>query len=206
MNRQDPANLCFDCNEFILKFSRTYIVHNNLWEKFGVGKRNLCPNCFGERMGRPIEKNDLIECEINEDFIKAGGLGFSEESEQEYLRNLRKEVEELKTKKRELIGDNKIEMHFCCKENIGKYVPGARFEIHRVCPVCWEATKVLNDGLPGGCSGADKKTLEEFQKALKDLNKLNYHDKLLHDEWSKNYRDWIKQRRRKWKKENNKQT
>lgn len=45
---------------------RYFMVHDHLWEKFGVGMDFLCIDCFEKRMGRKLEASDLMECFVNE--------------------------------------------------------------------------------------------------------------------------------------------
>lgn len=45
-----------------------YMVNDNLWKGFGNGDGKLCWDCLEERMGRPINANDLIICPLNTTF------------------------------------------------------------------------------------------------------------------------------------------
>ncbi|GHB45636.1 hypothetical protein GCM10008106_28330 [Mongoliitalea lutea] len=43
-----------------------FMVLNELWEKFGVGKNHLCMDCFEKRLNRKLTKDDLTKCFLNE--------------------------------------------------------------------------------------------------------------------------------------------
>jgi len=58
-------NFCFDCQKKI-KPVRYFMVHDPLWEEFGVGRDFLCVDCFEKRLGRKLNKSDLTKCFVNE--------------------------------------------------------------------------------------------------------------------------------------------
>lgn len=59
-------NLCVDCGIYALKRQEDYfIVTDELWEKFGVGRGLLCWSCFQLRMGRKFRVEDFIDCNAN---------------------------------------------------------------------------------------------------------------------------------------------
>jgi hypothetical protein len=41
------------------------MVHDQLWEDFGVGEGYLCWDCFEKRLGRKLQKEDLTEVVCN---------------------------------------------------------------------------------------------------------------------------------------------
>jgi hypothetical protein len=55
---------CEDCNDWI-RPSKTFMVTDELWEEYGVGEKQLCVKCFENRLKRPLEKDDFLECFIN---------------------------------------------------------------------------------------------------------------------------------------------
>lgn len=63
-----------DINEF-------YMVHNEMWEEFGVDGQ-LCIGCLEESLGRELESDDFSECPLNYDWklmsprLKARRLSF----------------------------------------------------------------------------------------------------------------------------------
>ncbi len=57
--------VCFDCQSKI-STTKYFMVTNDLWEKYGVGEKHLCMDCFQIRLGRPLKKTDLMECFVNE--------------------------------------------------------------------------------------------------------------------------------------------
>ena len=61
---------CPDCGQ---DFPNLFIVTDDLWKEFGVGKGVLCLSCFEKRMGRALTINDLKDCPVNELALKIGG-------------------------------------------------------------------------------------------------------------------------------------
>jgi hypothetical protein len=60
---------CEDCK--VRMFPRNwFMVHNHLWEKYGVGKKMVCMDCFQLRMGRELNGNDLMDCFLNKEVNK----------------------------------------------------------------------------------------------------------------------------------------
>lgn len=58
---------CKDCQKRIVS-TNYFMVKNDLWEKFGVGKGLLCIDCFEARLGRKLIASDLLEnCFVNEE-------------------------------------------------------------------------------------------------------------------------------------------
>ncbi|MEK6883182.1 MAG: hypothetical protein AABY22_26385 [Nanoarchaeota archaeon] len=57
---------CKDCDKNTFKSNTDYyVVTKGLWIKFGVGKDMLCISCFQTRLGRPLTKEDFIDCGAN---------------------------------------------------------------------------------------------------------------------------------------------
>ena len=57
---------CEDCK--VRMFPRNwFMVHNHLWEKYGVGKKMVCMDCFQLRMGRELNGEDLMDCFVNKE-------------------------------------------------------------------------------------------------------------------------------------------
>lgn len=56
---------CLDCQSKVTA-TKYFMVTNNLWGKYGVGKNHLCMECFEKRLGRKLNKNDLMKCFVNE--------------------------------------------------------------------------------------------------------------------------------------------
>ena len=64
----DIKHLCVDCEVDTIDRAHTwdyYMVRNNLWLQFGVGKNMLCLGCFAQRLGRPLEASDFTLAPIN---------------------------------------------------------------------------------------------------------------------------------------------
>ena len=49
---------CLDCHSRVFG-SKYFMVKNELWEKYGVGKKFLCINCFENRLVRKLNKSDF---------------------------------------------------------------------------------------------------------------------------------------------------
>lgn len=61
----DP-DYCFDCKKEIPFYSTDYyMVTDELWAQYGVGKDLLCWSCIEMRMGRPIAASDLNDSMLN---------------------------------------------------------------------------------------------------------------------------------------------
>ena len=59
-------SLCFHCKKDVTKNPRDYyMVTNRVWEKYGVEKGELCMACLEKRMGRRLEKADILECSVS---------------------------------------------------------------------------------------------------------------------------------------------
>ena len=56
---------CIDCKSKVFA-SKYFMVTNDLWEKYGDGKNHLCINCFEKRIGRQLNRTDLLKCFVNE--------------------------------------------------------------------------------------------------------------------------------------------
>lgn len=64
----DPRHFCVDCEVDTIDRARPwdyYMVCNELWLRFGVGKNMLCLGCFTQRLGRPLEAFDFTLAPIN---------------------------------------------------------------------------------------------------------------------------------------------
>jgi hypothetical protein len=46
-------------------FSNFYMVHDHLWDEFGVRENYLCWNCFEKRLGRELTKEDFTDAKCN---------------------------------------------------------------------------------------------------------------------------------------------
>jgi hypothetical protein len=58
---------CQDCRTTI---EDVWMVHDYLWERFGVGKARLCLPCFEIRFGQKITSRDLTDAPCNEELKK----------------------------------------------------------------------------------------------------------------------------------------
>ena len=57
---------CFDCDVDIRKNKKDfYMVHDHLWNEFGLGKKYLCWNCFENRLGRSFTIDDFTDAFCN---------------------------------------------------------------------------------------------------------------------------------------------
>lgn len=73
-------NLCVDCEKYALKEVKDYfIVTDNLWKEFGVGKGLLCWGCFEKRMGRSFALKDFHKCRANDENPMINALKIGEE-------------------------------------------------------------------------------------------------------------------------------
>lgn len=52
---------CSDCGIDTRKNKKDYyIVTDELWDEFGVGKEWLCITCFENRLGRKLQADDIV--------------------------------------------------------------------------------------------------------------------------------------------------
>jgi hypothetical protein len=58
-------NYCLDCGSKV-PATKYFMVTNDLWDKYGVGNNHLCMGCFEKRLGRLLNKSDLLKCFVNE--------------------------------------------------------------------------------------------------------------------------------------------
>lgn len=57
---------CHDCHIDTRKDkSNFYMVHDQLWEEFGEGENYLCWDCFENRIGRKLQKQDFTKAICN---------------------------------------------------------------------------------------------------------------------------------------------
>lgn len=57
---------CVDCGKDTSADSRDYfMVKDELWDKYGVGRKLLCVGCFEKRLGRKLRREDLTDCIVN---------------------------------------------------------------------------------------------------------------------------------------------
>lgn len=62
IHRSDDR-LCNDCNkDLLLDYKDYYSVTDELWDKYGVGKKELCMDCFETRIGRKLTYKDIKVC------------------------------------------------------------------------------------------------------------------------------------------------
>jgi len=47
-----------------------YMVHNQIWNKHGVGKGHLCFDCLERRLGRNLKHTDFTDAPINKTIIR----------------------------------------------------------------------------------------------------------------------------------------
>jgi len=60
---------CFDCKRDTSKNPRDYyMVIDSIWKEYGVGKNNLCMSCLEKRIGRTLEKSDILECPVTNEW------------------------------------------------------------------------------------------------------------------------------------------
>jgi hypothetical protein len=61
-----PPNAKSNKYYFRLKDKSNFLmVHDHLWERFGVGDGYLCLSCFGKRLGRPLTLEDFRDVICN---------------------------------------------------------------------------------------------------------------------------------------------
>jgi len=66
MDLGELSNCCIDCDKDIYQNPKDYyMIRNDLWKKYGVGKGMLCIECIEKRLGRKICKEDLTDCLVN---------------------------------------------------------------------------------------------------------------------------------------------
>ncbi len=51
-------NFCFDCEKKIRPV-KYFMVHDQIWENYGVGKDHLSVDCFKKRLGCKLIGSDL---------------------------------------------------------------------------------------------------------------------------------------------------
>lgn len=64
-------SFCVDCDCFN---SDIFTVIDSLWEKYGVGKKQLCIHCFSKRLGRPLHVSDLQKSPCDQFLINSGRI------------------------------------------------------------------------------------------------------------------------------------
>jgi hypothetical protein len=57
---------CIDCGKNAQTGEEYFMVHDQLWEKYGAGNELLCISCFEKRMGRKLKSDDLQGVFVNE--------------------------------------------------------------------------------------------------------------------------------------------
>lgn len=57
---------CTACDVDTSAIGEYYMVHNNLWKRYGCGRGMLCIGCLEERMGRELTGDDFIDALIND--------------------------------------------------------------------------------------------------------------------------------------------
>jgi hypothetical protein len=63
-----PKNCrCNGCGKSCIDDSRDYyMVKHSLWEKIAIKKKGmLCMDCFEKRLGRRLEKEDILICPVS---------------------------------------------------------------------------------------------------------------------------------------------
>lgn len=57
---------CVDCKKDCFRDPKDYyMLKNEIWKVYGVGKGMLCIHCIETRLGRSLTKNDLVDFPIN---------------------------------------------------------------------------------------------------------------------------------------------
>lgn len=60
------STICKDCGiDTKNDLKDFYMVKDQLWKEFGVGKGMLCIDCFEKRLGRKLAPSDLMFCFVN---------------------------------------------------------------------------------------------------------------------------------------------
>lgn len=62
-----PEFDCEVCGVDTLEADERYMVRNDLWRKYGVGKGLLCIGCLEWRLGRPLGRGDFTDVPLNTD-------------------------------------------------------------------------------------------------------------------------------------------
>jgi len=58
-------NYCVDCKKNCRDDKKDYyMVKNYLWIKYGVDHAELCIDCLENRIGRKLNANDILVCEV----------------------------------------------------------------------------------------------------------------------------------------------
>jgi len=63
----EGAFLCGDCGLDTATSEDYYVVNAVLWNTYGNGRGVLCRACLSARVGRPLEKDDFVDCIWNKD-------------------------------------------------------------------------------------------------------------------------------------------
>src|ERR1035437_6035117 len=57
---------CFDCKKDVHKNPRDYyMVTSKIWAEHGAGREELCMSCLEKRMGRRLDRSDILECSVS---------------------------------------------------------------------------------------------------------------------------------------------
>lgn len=57
--------ICKDCGKNTMGSNKDYyMITNELWKKYGVGKGMLCMKCIEKRIGRKLTKIDILVCPL----------------------------------------------------------------------------------------------------------------------------------------------
>lgn len=68
MGKLKESFRCVDCSEYtFVNIIDYYMVHEEVWEKYGVGENMLCVRCLEKRMKRQLKFKDLTLCIVNID-------------------------------------------------------------------------------------------------------------------------------------------
>ena len=58
--------VCMDCNNKKYFYGDGYMAIDELWYKYGVGKKCLCLNCFEKRVGGELNRDDFRGSVLND--------------------------------------------------------------------------------------------------------------------------------------------
>src|ERR1035437_10543630 len=57
---------CFNCKKDVHKNPRDYyMVTSKIWADYGAGREELCMSCLEKRMGRRLDRSDILECPVS---------------------------------------------------------------------------------------------------------------------------------------------
>jgi Protein of unknown function (DUF2695) len=56
----------FSCADFAADYDEYYVVQNDIWKVYSVGKGMLRIGCLEKRMGRQLSRHDFIDVALNE--------------------------------------------------------------------------------------------------------------------------------------------